>query len=246
MRLLTPWGYPSSSCSRARRRAARSSGPRRSSPSRRLGRRALRVRADAPDRDGVRPRRPALRRAGDRTDRRRRRREHEAARRRARVHRGARSRVEGHAPLRLLEGAARQPQPRRQAARRPQGAAEEAPERPPPAGQRRRRARRPALSRQRLDVRRLRREGPAERDDPLGAPGRPRPEDRRDGAAQSVRARRSAADRTPVRDRERPRRPRQLRAGGDARARRAGPRLRLAGLLAELRGEAARRQAAPA
>ena len=99
----------------------------------------------------------------------------------------------------------------------------------------------PPLPRIGIDVRRLQGEGREERDDPLRPPERPRPADRREGPAQPVRARVPTWDRPPVRDGERPRRSRRG-TGRDARRSLAGPQLRLAGLLAELEAEAARRQ----
>ena len=160
---------------------------------------ALRDRAGAPDRDGVRPGRPAVRRAGDRPDRRRGRRQREAARARTRVPRAARARLERPTPLRLVARAPGQPEPGRQDPARATHAAQGSTERPPPAGQRRRRRRRAPLPRIGIDVRRLQGEGREERDDPLGPPGRPRPAHRREGPAQPVRARGPTGDRSPVR-----------------------------------------------
>ena len=217
-------------------------GARAARPVRLLGS-ALRDRADAADRDGVRPGRPAVRRAGDRPDRRRGRRQREAARARARVPRAARARLERPTPLRLVARAPGQPEPRRQDAARAAHAAQGAAERPPPAGQRRRRRRRAPLPRLGIDVRRLQGEGREERHDPLRPPERPRPAHRREGPAQPVRARGPTGNRSPVRDRERARRSRRG-TGRDARPGHAGPQLRLAGLLAELEAEAARRQRA--
>ena len=64
--------------------------------------------------------------------------------------------------------------------------------RPAPAGQRRRRPRRAALSRERLDLRRLPREGSPERNGALAAAGRERPPRRRPRAAEPVSASRSS------------------------------------------------------
>ena len=208
----------------------------------RVRRRALRDRLAAPDGDGLRPRRTALRRAGDGADRRRGRGKREAAHPRARVQHAARPRLERAAPLRLVARPARQPQPPRQVPGRAPHAAEGVAVRPPPAGQRRRRQRRPPLLRLGLDVRRLRGEGPAQRDHPLGAPERSRGARRRARVAQPLRALPPAGHGTAVRHRERAGRSRERRAGRGARTGRAGPQLRLAGLLAELRAQAARRQ----
>ena len=207
----TPWGYHHPPARGLGGGAAAPTTRVRAHRPRRLGRRTLRVRDDAADRDEFGPdgRLYVAQEAGQilvvGVGSARNRASSRAGSPRRSVWRGRAT--ASSCPRRTT----RQPHALRQAARQPQGTAEEPPERPPPAGQRRRRPRRPSLSRQRLDVRRLRREEPAERDDPLGPPGRPRPRGRRDGAAQPVRARRRAADRTPVRHRQRTRRPRERR-----------------------------------
>ena len=94
------------------------------------------------------------------------------------------------------------------------------PLRPPSAGHDRRRARRTPLPRLGLDVRCVRRERPAQRGDPLVPARRQRPARGRERPAQSVRAR--VRERQPLRDGERPGRPRQERARGDGRAHQRG------------------------
>src|SRR4051794_1763887 len=206
----------------------------RDPPSRGLPRHRLGAWARAPDGGGLRARRAALRDRGRRQGRGLREGEHEAGGVRGRAPDAAGARLEGADIVRLGAGAHGGVRPARRAPRRRAQPAVRA----PPAGRDRGREGRAPVFRQRLDLRRLHREEPAQRGDPLDPAEREEPARRRPRAAQPVRPRRRPADGEALLLGQRPGRARQERARRDGGRRQAGRELRLAALLAELGAEA--------
>ena len=146
----------------------------------------------------------------------------EAGRRRARAPDAARARVARRGSLRLRAGTALAVHAPGLVARRPANRRARPPVRSASAGQRRRRARWSALSRERLDLRRVSREGSPERDGALAAAGRERPPRRCPGAAEPLWPRVPARHRPALRLGERTGRDRHegsSRAGGEPRRR---------------------------